>query len=88
MPYSFTQIEKEKTSLLRYVFAFLVLFYFASFEFIYWLSLNLLVLQQDGLHTAYHSHSLNIFEVMITLLIAFAVGALHWVVSTNELVRR
>lgn len=86
MPYSFTQIEKDKTSLLRSVFTFLVLFYFASFLFIYWVSINLIFLQQDDLRSAYHSHSLNIFEILVTLLIAFAVGALHWLFSTNALV--
>ncbi len=86
MPYSFTQIEKDKTSLVSFIFTFLVFFYFISFQLIYWVSVNLIAFQTENLRQPFHIHSLNPYEILLTFVFALVVGVLHWYLSTTGLV--
>jgi len=88
MPYSFTQIEKDKTKTIGLVFSFLIVTYFLTFLLIVWVVKNIFVLnavsRQPGavLRWAHLSWQEGLITLTASLLVAFA----HWAYTTSNLV--
>ena len=80
MPYSFTQIEKDKTKTIGFVFSFLVIFYFLAGWCIAVIVKNYLILDSVDRYARTEQYSfslLTIPETFTTFLIALFVGAIH-----------
>ena len=88
MPYSFTQIEKDKSKTIGLVFCFLILFYFVTFYLLVFLIKNYLYYEYsrnsrfDSLHLVFF----NVTETAGLFLAAIFVGLCHWVVSVNNII--
>ena len=92
MPYSFTQIEQDKSRTIGFVFAFLIAFYFLVILII---SLGIKNYFHLKSLTEFNSAndvttfvSLNAVEMLMILLVASAVGWGHWLCSVGALVPR
>lgn len=89
MPYSFTQIDQDKTKTIGFVFSFLILFYFLSGWCIAVIVKNYLILETSSQYADSGQYSLsllNIEETIITLLIALFIGGIHWLCSVQNLI--
>jgi heat shock protein HtpX len=98
MPYSFTQIEKDKSKTIGFVFVFLIVFYFAVF----WVLLLLLknffsyeVLAPELAKNFSYPHPsprefsiifFSLKENLVIFVVACMAGWLHWVVSVHSMV--
>lgn len=87
MPYSFTQIEEDKTRTIGFVFFFLLLFYFASFWLIALLVKNF-VLYEYTSHRPGPFSSFNLRDSLLILAAALLAGYAHWICTTNNLVAK
>lgn len=87
MPYSFTQIEEDKTRTIGFVFFFLILFYFTSFWLIALVAKNLF-LYEYAAPEAGGSFSLNFRDSFIVLAAALCAGYAHWTYTTSNLVAK
>ena len=89
MPFSFTEIEKDKSARIGFVFVFLVFFYFVIALMLYGVC-KLYFLYEINRHSYYQ----NIFigfsweEISITLSVALIVGILHWLISVNNIIEK
>jgi heat shock protein HtpX len=85
MPYSFTQIEEDKSRVITGVFIFLIFFYFMTFWMIALLIKPFLLYQiHDGEYLG--SFWLSWQESAGVLLTAWVIGAFHWHASTHNLI--
>ncbi len=87
MPYSFTQIEEDKTRTIGFVFLFLLLFYFVSFWLIALLVKNFALYE----YTNYRPGPFSFFNLRDSLLIlaaALLAGYVHWTCTTSSLVAK
>ncbi len=88
MPYSFTQIEKDKSRTIGMVFAFLVLFYFLAGWTIALVVKNYFFFESSDEVQFRGFAGLSLTETLTALGIAFGVGWLHWTYSVHDLVPR
>jgi heat shock protein HtpX len=82
MPYSFTQIEKDKTTTIGFVFSFLILFYFVSFWLL--IALGMSYLNSDG--RVFEFQCLNGGQSLVVFGIALVIGYGHWSYATSHLI--
>ena len=84
MPYSFTQIEKDKTATIGLVFSFLILVYF----FVFWLmaALGKSYLYSDS--RTFIFQPLDPGQSIVVLGIAIVIGYGHWGYATSNLVAK
>ena len=86
MAYSFTQIERNKTHIIGWVFTFLIIFYFCSFYLLGTLYKNLfLFFQSENYQPVFF---LSGIESMVAFLFALVVGFLHLSFSTRSLIEK
>lgn len=89
MPYSFTKIEEEKSKTIRYVFSFLIIFYFLAAWVIGLIIKNWLIYSSSArLSSAKSIVMMNLAETVIVLAIAVCVGYIHWMISTSNLITK
>ena len=87
MPYSFTQIEKDKTRTIGFVFFFLIAFYFGVFWLVALLIKAFIIYQ----YTSYEQTSfsgLTIHDSLIIFALAILVGYVHWTCTVSGLVEK
>ncbi len=87
MPYSFTQIEEDKTRTIGFVFFFLILFYFTSFWLIALTAKNF-ILQEYAGYRPNPFLSLGLRDSLLILAAALLAGYAHWSYTTNNLVTK
>jgi len=85
MPYSFTQIEEDKTRTISFVFSALILFYFVTFWLIAALVKSYYGSQGTSTGTLQFS-VLNFPQTLITIGVAAAFGYAHWTYTTANLI--
>ncbi|HLF18031.1 MAG TPA: zinc metalloprotease HtpX [Candidatus Omnitrophota bacterium] len=90
MPYSFTQIEEDKTRTIGFVFSFLILFYFLAFWGIAMVVANAIAYSEIP---TYEQQSFVFFfldfpTTLIILAIACVVGYGHWSYTTSNLIKK
>jgi len=86
MPYSFTQIEKDKTQTIGFVFSFLIVIYFVVF----WV-IALLVINGSDYYLNEHRyafHWLTVKQSLFVFMTAVILGYGHWSYSTTDLIRK
>ncbi len=90
MPYSFTQIEKDKSTTISFVLVFLILFYFLVFWVLYLLLKNFFFVESlfRDYETRYPFSALNILDTLSVLCLAVFVGLMHWMWSSSSLIPR
>ncbi len=89
MPYSFTQIEKDKSNRIGFVFSFLIVFYFAVALGLCWIFKAYFALKMSRYDQAYPpSFYLSGYEMLFILAIAAVAGVIHWIISTNNIVEK
>ena len=87
MPYSFTQIEKEKSTTIYWVFLFLVGCYFVTAWLLYWVVKNYLFF--ENLRSGARLWELpSLSENIRIFAVASAVGIIHWWTSSSGLLVR
>lgn len=88
MPYSFTQIEKDKSKTIWIVFYFLIFFYFAMFYVISLAVKFYLYFDRCSDHqfNCQPFTFFNFVETVGLLMLASFVGIIHWVISTHRLI--
>lgn len=87
MPFSFIDIEREKSRVIAYLFVFLIFFYFVTAYLILLVLENTLIpalseIPRSVLHLPSAQHTLA------ALAVAFLAGFLHWSISTSHLIDR
>lgn len=81
MPYSFTEIERSKSWVVRFVFFILILIYFIT-AWVLGIVFKVFVLKS-------YSHSLpTALQSIIILVIALIAGIIHWYMSTSNLTEK
>jgi len=90
MPYSFTQIEKDKGRVISLVFLSLILFYFLTAFILYISCKNLLLAQYSLKHFdhAYHWGWISFREAVVLFAAALVCGLGHWIFTVNNLVEK
>lgn len=91
MPYSFTQIEKDKSKTIAFVFSFLILFYFVSIWLIILISKNFVHFSQHSTKVYGRAHDFLWLDGQTTLLIflsSIAVALCHWMYTTDNLINK
>lgn len=87
MPYSFTQIEKDKTNTIGFVFLFLIAFYFGVFWLITLLVKAFVIYEYTPYgHTSFLG--LTIHDSLIIFALAILVGYVHWACTVSGLVEK
>ena len=82
MPYSFTQIEKDKTNIIGLVFSFLIFFYFSTFWLVIALGRSFLY----SPHGTFTFRGLGLGQSMLVFGMAAIVGYAHWSYTTSNLI--
>lgn len=90
MPYSFTQIEKEKGRVIAFVFSALLAFYFITAFILYVACKNLFLAQYTlkQYQAPFHWQWISSTEALWLFAIAFFCGIGHWVFTVNGLVEK
>ena len=88
MPYSFTQIEEDKSKTIRLVFFTLIIFYFVSFWLIATIVKSYFEYQSLSGQGSFRFSALNFPQTFVTLGIAVAVGYGHWKYTTLDLINK
>ena len=83
MPYSFVEIEKEKTWVITIVFAFLLVFYFLAAELL-WIVTRLFFNFPASFTGPVRFFSPE--ECVIVFAVALAIASLHWYYSTRNMI--
>lgn len=88
MPYSFTKIEEDKTKTIRFVFFFLIAFYFFTFWAIALVIKNYALFQDTS--ARYHASFswLGLRDTVYLLLLSAAVGYCHWQYTVTGLINK
>ena len=86
MPYSFTQIEEDKTKTISFVFSFLIFVYFAVFLFIAVLCVNFFNYQAGPRAYSFHFFVLSFPHTLIILGFALIIVYVHWSYTTSNLI--
>jgi len=84
MPYSFTQIERDKSASITYVFWFLILIYFGFF----WVLAALCKSYALSSGRTAGFQTLNLGQTLVIFGAAFLLGYSHWTYATTRLVPR
>jgi heat shock protein HtpX len=88
MPYSFTQIEKDKSRTIWFVFFFLIIFYFLATFIIAFVIRNYLLFE-DRQYSRGHSFAFfNFFDIAIIFLSAICIALFHWLISIYNLINK
>lgn len=85
MPYSFVEIEKEKTWVIKAVFIFLIVFYFLAAELL-WIVTRFFFEFSEAFTISGHTLFFSLKECLIVFAVAFAVASLHWYYSTRNMI--
>ncbi len=90
MAYSFTQIEKDKTRTIGFVFSFLVGFYFLSILFIVLLVSNFVQFQvaANSHSSSFHFIFLDFAKTGMVFGAALIIGFCHWQYTTTTLISK
>jgi len=98
MPFSFIEIEQKKSRLIFVVFLFLVFFYFLTawlilwtFQFLKGENVGKLFMSYLSAFTYRDSLSVHLpifYHTVAAFFIAFAVGFIHWSISTSNLIEK
>jgi len=88
MPYSFTQIEEDKSKTIRLVFFTLIIFYFLSLWIIAAIVKSYFEYQLLSGRGSFHFSALNFQQTFVTLGIAVAAGYAHWKYTTHNLINK
>lgn len=83
MPYSFTEIEREKSRVIKFVFAFLLVFYFIAAQLL-WAVTKLFF--NDFYLPNRIPRLFSFGELVIVSLVAFVIASLHWYYSTRSMI--
>jgi len=83
MPYSFIEIEREKSWVIKFVFAFLLVFYFFAAQLL-WMVTKLFF--NDFYLPNRIPRLLSFGEFIIVSLVAFVIASLHWYYSTRNMI--
>lgn len=83
MPYSFTEIEREKSWVIKFVFAFLLVFYFFAAQLL-WVVTKLFF--NDFYLPNRIPRLFSFGELVIVSIVAFAIASLHWYYSTRNMI--
>lgn len=83
MPYSFIEIEREKSWVIKFVFAFLLVFYFFAAQLL-WVVTKLFF--NDFYLPARIPRLFSFGELIIVSLVAFVIASLHWYYSTRNMI--
>ncbi len=87
MPYSFTQIEKDKTRTIGFVFSFLIAIYFLTIWLAVLLAKN--YFQAESIDYEYQGFvPLSLSETLMILAIASVVAIGHWLLTQENLIPR
>ncbi|MDD5654633.1 MAG: zinc metalloprotease HtpX [Candidatus Omnitrophica bacterium] len=87
MPYSFIEIERRKTYVIKWVFVFLVLFYFIVAQALWTVTKLFFFIQFESL--AYrHAAVFSLKESLMVFAFALIVALGHWYFSTNNMIER
>lgn len=90
MPYSFTQIEKDKSRTIGLVFCFLILFYFGM-AYLLGLVIKNYLIYESGQHSDYLEIGINYFNLSETFMIfifSLFVAFIHWTISVSNLINK
>jgi len=88
MPYSFTQIEEDKSKTIGLVFFSLIIFYFLSLWFIAVIVKSYFGYQSLSGRGSFHFSALNFPQTFITLGFAVVIGYSHWQYTTLNLITK
>lgn len=91
MPYSFTEIEKDKSKTIACVFVFLIVFYFVTIWFLANIIVNFIHLEMRGDYGVGGSVRWQWFGLgpsLGILAIAFAIAWIHWTFSTDNILHK
>ncbi len=88
MPYSFTQIEKDRSRTIAWVFSSLIVFYFLTGWVIALLVKNYNLIADAEPVENFTPALLTLPETLTALVIALAVAGVHWLVSVQGMVER
>ncbi len=88
MPYSFTQIEKDKSATIGFVFLFLILFYFVVAVVLYVSFKYYFLVQDSDRYDALAQFSTSGAEITGVLIVALIVGGLHFLISIQGMVSK
>lgn len=90
MPYSFTQIEKDKSKTIGIVFCFLILFYFASAYVLGLVIKNYLIYEsrQNAEYLDIGFEYFNLSETFQIFVFAIFVAFMHWTISVSNLINK
>ena len=88
MPYSFTQIEEDKSKTIRLVFFSLISFYFISFWLIASVVKGYIGYESALVKEAFRFSALNFPQTLIALSCAAAFGYGHWQYTTRNLIHK
>jgi heat shock protein HtpX len=87
MPYSFTQIEKERSRTISWAFLFLIFMYFVSTWVIVFIVKNIIYLQnRENILDQFGFVPLNAPSSFFILVIAFVIGFFHFQYTTSNLI--
>lgn len=85
MPYSFIEVEKQKSWIIRAVFLFLIVFYFLVAEII-WLITKIFVVSE--LKVAKAPALFSPVEAVVVFFVAFIIAFVHWRFSTRDMIEK
>jgi len=88
MPYSFTQIEKDKSRIIAFVFFFLILFYFVTIWIIVLFAQNYIFFVPNPTLYDQKIAMLSVKTSVYVFLFAFGVALIHWYFSVNGIIER
>jgi heat shock protein HtpX len=88
MPYSFTQIEKDKSKTIWFVFFFLILFYFLTAFSIALVIKNYSLFEDRQYSTGHSFVFFDLFDIVIIFLSAICIALFHWVISIYDLINK
>jgi len=88
MPYSFTQIEEDKSKTIGLVFFSLIIFYFLSLWFIAAIVKSYFGYQSLSVRGSFHFIPLNLSQTFVTLGFAVVIGYAHWQYTTFNLINK
>ena len=88
MPFSFIEIEEEKSRVIAFVFLFIILFYFLTVYLILILAESFFIFHPaDELRESLFILP-SLEHTLVAFIIAFITGVFHWSISTNNLIEK
>jgi len=91
MPYTFIDIEKRKTGVIKAIFLFLVLFYFIVADILWLITAQYFSIPVIRLNLGFklpEASVTSIEETVIVLLAALIIAWIHWCLSTSDIIKK